>query len=677
MSADTITRVLDVELENFRGFKTFGHAQRPHAIETDADLVLISGPNGCGKTSLLEALLLLLTGWYDADADAGTHGAQALVSLRPEKNGQKGAPAERFHIKARVKREDGETADESTAIEAQWKSAATDIVSVPTGLPDSRLLGDAKDTLHARELDARLTGFFQGRIDRLFDQAARGSTFRDVFDPLPPPVRVLGDMWDDLRQMVERTREETAFKEVLDPPASARRERLRDEWQALLPPLRDLARHLSWSVTVADAMADEESLDPFARELTKESGAGEPLRNALRQLIRDGLDTAVRQAESTAKEGDKERARIEEQLTEVRQKLAELRDQYPDLDRELASFAAADELPDALATFRTLERHAERWARVEIHEKLRRVREELAKVSAADAGKCAGMLEDFLRPRRETRRQLDDLERDERRLEEERRRAVTSERLRALRDIDGKIHRPLNALLDAWAACHEARDHEERKAARERARMSLEAIEQAISACQQKIEELIKPSEEIMAYLQERAQAVMGRYSMVDGCLPLRLEPVEQDGKRSYHVLLGDGRKLEHLSSGQRAQVALAMLVGQNQGAAHLMAHRVILLDDITTDYDLSNLSRQAILVRQLAYGATDSADRRQVFVSSHHEDMTNQILDLLAPPAGRSMRFIRFTGWSNVTGPQYEVLEVVPSGQVDEKALGRGLGEF
>ncbi len=67
-----------------------------------------------------------------------------------------------------------------------------------------------------------------------------------------------------------------------------------------------------------------------------------------------------------------------------------------------------------------------------------------------------------------------------------------------------------------------------------------------------------------MEYLEKRANEVFDRYSMVEGCLPLRLEPIEEGEKRSYHVVLGDGRKLVHLSSGQKAQAALAMLVGQN-----------------------------------------------------------------------------------------------------------------
>lgn len=68
MNGEAIDRVLRVELKDFRGFKVRSGGE-PHVVDTDADLVLLSGANGHGKTSFLEAILLLLTGWYDVDSD--------------------------------------------------------------------------------------------------------------------------------------------------------------------------------------------------------------------------------------------------------------------------------------------------------------------------------------------------------------------------------------------------------------------------------------------------------------------------------------------------------------------------------------------------------------------------------------------------------------------------------
>ncbi len=501
-----------------------------------------------------------------------------------------------------------------------------------------------------------------------------------MFDPLPAPVRALEDIWEDLGKKIERARSETVFQDELKPSAEERRQRLKEAWKELLPTLKNLVSQLSWQTDIPDSIAEEDSLDSFAHELLGESRQGKPLRDDFRQFIQNELDKAIREAERTAGETSEELKKIEEQLKQNEQKQNELKKQYPNLDRELALFSAADDQPDALAIFQALEHHAKRWANVEWQdEKLTRVREEFAKVSPADAGKCARMLEDFLQPRQQARKELNRLEEEQKRLEKDRESAFSSEKLRPLREIERQIYRPLNKLLDEWESCHKAREHETLKAARAEARKQLEELKQTISTCQKKINELIDPkkNKEFMEYLQKLVEAIMNRYSMVEGCLPLRLELPKDDNEHGYHVLLGDGRKLEHLSSGQKAQAALAMLVGQNQGAASLLAHRIILLDDITTDYDLSNLSRQAILLRQLAYGMIKPEDRRQVFLSSHHEDMTNQILDLLAPPEGGRMRFIRFTDWSNVTGPQYEQLEVEPSSRIDEDELKRVLGGF
>ncbi|MGB9498114.1 MAG: AAA family ATPase, partial [Dissulfuribacterales bacterium] len=60
-NSHVITRIISLSIKNFRGFPG------EHKIDTNADLVLLSGPNGYGKTSFMEALLLLLTGYRYAE----------------------------------------------------------------------------------------------------------------------------------------------------------------------------------------------------------------------------------------------------------------------------------------------------------------------------------------------------------------------------------------------------------------------------------------------------------------------------------------------------------------------------------------------------------------------------------------------------------------------------------
>lgn len=56
---DRITRVKSLALTNFRGF-----VGDNLLVNTDADIVFLNGPNGVGKTSLVDALCLVLTGHH-------------------------------------------------------------------------------------------------------------------------------------------------------------------------------------------------------------------------------------------------------------------------------------------------------------------------------------------------------------------------------------------------------------------------------------------------------------------------------------------------------------------------------------------------------------------------------------------------------------------------------------
>jgi len=116
---------------------------------------------------------------------------------------------------------------------------------------------------------------------------------------------------------------------------------------------------------------------------------------------------------------------FEQKLAQNEQEQNKLKTQYPNLDRELTLFSATDGQPDALMIFQALEHHAQRWANVEgIDGRLTRVKEEFAKISPTNAGKCARMLEDFLNSRQEARKELDRLERERNALIENRSRII-------------------------------------------------------------------------------------------------------------------------------------------------------------------------------------------------------------------------------------------------------------
>lgn len=53
-----VRKVKSIQLTDFRGFS--GRSKR---LDTDADIVMVTGPNGFGKTSLIDALCIVLTGY--------------------------------------------------------------------------------------------------------------------------------------------------------------------------------------------------------------------------------------------------------------------------------------------------------------------------------------------------------------------------------------------------------------------------------------------------------------------------------------------------------------------------------------------------------------------------------------------------------------------------------------
>src|SRR5688572_3192109 len=59
-------RLKSATIEGFRGFT------RSAFIDLDADVIILHGPNGVGKTSLLDAILWALSGRIDRFGDKGT-----------------------------------------------------------------------------------------------------------------------------------------------------------------------------------------------------------------------------------------------------------------------------------------------------------------------------------------------------------------------------------------------------------------------------------------------------------------------------------------------------------------------------------------------------------------------------------------------------------------------------
>ncbi len=695
-SGIAINRIETLVLNDFRGFTG------EHRIDVDADLVLITAPNGYGKSSLLEAITLLLTGWY---WPYGSNGAVGDADLR-SRYATRGVG---FRLEAAVR---------GYAHPVSLEPANGGIPLPTWGEGNDldhrfRLIRDA-NRYEDRELPARLTAFFQDRIDKLFDEAVQGNTLRDMYEPLPAGVDVL--LTENRTGVLCNTPEDalSKAKQLLQQPPPDAEDKAKADLNATLvmayrglrqPYLELAAMAKDWpgAAETPVTIEDDGTLDPWAAKVRKAAGYPEggdrsDLRKDFAAALTAEIERQIGDAKKRALGASEDAAGIREELEKVKTRIAEIDHQYPDLAREVRAFAASDPgQPDAAQLFRTLADNAPRWSRVKVpadapagEERFQRALAELAAVDADQARQCAQAIEDWLVPRRQAFTLWQRLDKEHVELEERLRRAVASVEVAELEARQKALSGALRELRDPWTRRHALRAWEDREPQRREALASIVAAQRAVIWCRERILEIARPGPncELMCAVQGLANTVLRRFSLVDGILPLRLAADEQriaipsadtdappQTRRVYQVLTADGRELRHLSTGQRAQIAVSFLTSQNLAVPQYLNHRVLVLDDVTTAYDLSNLTREAVLWRQLAYADDQDQRKRQVFISSHHEDMTNQLLDLLVPPAGKKMRLLRFTGWTREKGPtieQFDVTATRAAGTSTQPGAGR-----
>ncbi|PJZ79872.1 AAA family ATPase [Leptospira meyeri] len=120
----------------------------------------------------------------------------------------------------------------------------------------------------------------------------------------------------------------------------------------------------------------------------------------------------------------------------------------------------------------------------------------------------------------------------------------------------------------------------------------------------------------------------------------------------------------ENLSTGQKTIFALAWTIVLNQSLISKIGHKVMLFDDITTSLDLNQIIPACVLFRKLAY-SNDPNTRRQLFITSHHEDLTNKLIDNLIPPDGFSMKIMELQDFRIEEGPIFDTWNVSPGKSV------------
>jgi recombinational DNA repair ATPase RecF len=721
MTPVVLRRIKELNVQGFRGFghqptTNIGEAVR---INTDADIVLITGANGVGKTGLLQALQLLLSGHHDfidgadlfskqlegnSDVERAPLHVEAVVQYSSK---QKGAEGKQGRLRV----------DWSSPQAPQQFSMALDSGQKPPWPRPIQVAGISRGNEDAnvrrqQELLARVTAFYPERVEEQFRSITTGNSLRDLFSPTPNAVR---EAIDDLKKGLERVREDQrrvhgweSTPEELQARRSAAEKALSSSW----PPVREIAAILGRSERRAGA--DREG-PPLRRLAATEVPTMELLSAAVQELrggvptelgavsralvdaLAGALDREIEQARAQAKEYS-ERAGLLAEKQGLALVLERIEREFPRLDEELACFATErgdSERADLLTVFTSVAEESGRWLQranglaEEAQVKLRGVLKELEAVVPAVARLRALELAEWLEPRRaaelrrsQTRNQLQAVEREIERLR-------TSEQLQRLQSaraaLADKTRHPFDS---AYQDLIRAQLLEKRQRDIRSLEQELDATSRELTMTIDELETATRPSRSIHEAVREMATAVLSRFSLVDGILPLQVKDLEVSRGSSSdrtplephtEITTDSGLALSQLSTGQRAQVAVSLAVAQCQllrrsNVADL-PYRVLMLDDVSTAYDISNLAREAVLWRQLAYHK-DPGERWQLFISSHHEDTTNQLLDLLVPPAGAKLRLLRFVDWSQENGPKIEPYWLEPSPAVDNEAVRKAIAE-
>lgn len=176
------------------------------------------------------------------------------------------------------------------------------------------------------------------------------------------------------------------------------------------------------------------------------------------------------------------------------------------------------------------------------------------------------------------------------------------------------------------------------------------------------------PQAELEQLLRNMNQ-LLASFHFPDDFLPIELENHGTPKTQKWGFTTRSGVKFEDLSTGQKSQLAICWTINLNLSMSDQLGHRVIGFDDFTTSLDMNQLIPAAVLLRKLAYADANDSWKRQVIVTSHHEDLTNRLLDFLLPPQGKSMKVIQFEDWLPASGPQFKCYNV-DMGKVKEDGL-------
>ena len=669
--APDFNRIKSITIKNFKGLS---HVH----LNLDADIVLISGPNGHGKSTLVEALSLALNRFHPDMKKA-------------EKGEEKEWPQKHFfHYGA-------------SKFEITVQDRAKQYVQVscpPPGKDDSSQFsglnlrikrpyiqgGAAEYESDDTKLMFRLSTFLPDHVKMLFDEEnSKERLIYDLFEPLPVAIQGLYDALESILDDSSGSSQSlhTRINKINNDNKQFEHitKQLPDNVTALgeiFSPLRqmmDLPDFLYAKVTtppnVEAIKAGLEELKSFLKD-----NFGIFYSESWKNTLRDSLPKEVRNYLAEKQGGDysqllKHEKRTIGRLSEIERILTKGVTSLIPCHKELSTIFSflgdSDRISPCMDALKS--------NKVGAH--LNDIADELELVDTNKAQTCGEILDNL--ESKMTRQLLEEKESLESELEKIKKEmsSSTTNIEKLITEIEGKLNRAYESLteIDRFStlekSVHQRRvDLEELRDQQKQFTALKEMIEEKQKGTdrdqtQEDVDHLTKIFETTFNSITERFALGKGMEKM-----NVKKRSNTANGKKNRLDITADETDIDSppnakrdkacFSLGQRSQIALAFLLTSReliQNSKNItFPHRVIILDDPSSTFDMTNLLSQAILWRQLAYHP-DPKKRYQLFIVSHHELFTDRLLDLLCPPGGDdcspggnncSMLLLRFSQWAH-----------------------------
>ncbi|MCK9223363.1 MAG: AAA family ATPase [Limnochordia bacterium] len=722
MVRDKIKKVKSIDLCNFRGFC----GEKCKCLNTDADIVIITGPNGFGKTSLMDALCIALTGhFYPERVPLVSNGFDKAVIKMEAELGEDRSKQFRIDI------------DTNNQIKG-----GTDLPLVYTD-------GD-------RQLAARASFFYQDIIEYLFEEESAEVTLANFLVTVPVSISSITNTISKARYTVESSAKNLSPESEIPTEQQTNERRikaanqLQDAWQRTLESpykkqcfdtIPEFPRNLvvgegtrlgarwvvllsSWaagcsskvgksSVGSSDPKGALDQLQEYAehvsRQVTERIAKEQVEQKNIAGLLAVSKESMIILTERKFQEAKDEISKLEEHIPKLREKLQELRSlgqhfRYESgigLSEIIGTLRSAGKqwkaIPQAVDDY-AIPHDVVQW----LDEAVRRldaydppvdqqfdvwnkglvesIRDREKEIN--DANKQMALLQESVQATEKVWKLVNDipgLESQIEKLKQEGKETVLGSELLSMLQLEAKnpvVHEnPMDNVIRAlknWQKIESDEiEHEKQRRKSESYRTALSqmnALADALKKESAKGTSTISNLELVSANSQERfaedMSYILDRFFSVPGISPIKLAPERKREKKRekelWRIQSDDKRILSSFSSGQRAQLAISVLLALNASIRDMLWFEVIAFDDFTATLDMTQLPRLATLIRQIAYGPTDGKHlRRQVFIASHHEDVTDELIGYLIPPKGRTMRVLDFKDWHPKKGPVIEQLEV------------------